>query len=54
MIKVSKIQVDKQGGARLYIPKEMLEALGWQSKKAFLLRADDGKLSVVPESEVSA
>ena len=54
MIKVSKIQVDKQGGARLYIPKEIMEALGWKSKKRVFLKTDDDRLSVLPESEVSA
>ena len=54
LIKDSKIHVDSQGGGRLYIPKEIMEALGWKSKKTLLLKASDGRLSVLPESEVSA
>ena len=35
MIDISKIYRDKDGAGRLYIPKKVLESLGWKDKLVY-------------------
>jgi bifunctional DNA-binding transcriptional regulator/antitoxin component of YhaV-PrlF toxin-antitoxin module len=51
MIDISKIYRDKDGAGRLYIPKKVLESLGWKDKQQIMIRTDESKMTGEPAEE---
>jgi bifunctional DNA-binding transcriptional regulator/antitoxin component of YhaV-PrlF toxin-antitoxin module len=53
---VSTVYVDKDGAGRLYVPKKILETLGWRNKDRVFMESKDGELyaELIDEKEVTA
>jgi bifunctional DNA-binding transcriptional regulator/antitoxin component of YhaV-PrlF toxin-antitoxin module len=51
MIDISKIYKDRDGAGRLYIPKKVLESLGWRDKQQILIKTDESKMVGEPAEE---
>ena len=46
MIGTTNAYLDKSGGMRLYIPRDVVSELGWKNHDKLILKQRDGKLKV--------
>ena len=48
---VGRVYVGRDGEGRLYIPKKVLESLGWKDKQQIMIRTDESKMTGEPAEE---
>ena len=46
MIKTTKVYLDKAGGARIYIPMDMVSEIGWKDHESVILKTEKGEVTV--------
>lgn len=51
MIKATKVYLDKNGGARLYIPYELVQRMGWINKSPIILTSRDSSIKITNDED---
>lgn len=51
MIATTNVYLDRSGGIRLYIPRNVVSGLGWKNHERVILKQRDGKLKIYLEKD---